>query len=181
MEKESNRKYGEARGVCTGWGGRKQAKVSNYLYVCVCFSDQKVPSTRLCWGFNCLELQLHSKNLETRGVCVYVSVLYLTSSELWITCPGLPNSLPPQYVCLCVHYISCSRVCFHCAVLGSSYFHYIRQHCAFTSCLHLIFHVWGILVLSLQTSVTLHKLCNSPSDHVCVGFPLSYWLDAMTV
>lgn len=84
--------------VCTRRGG-KQAEVSDLMCVCVCFSGQKGPFTRLCGGFNSLEIQLHSTNLETRGLCLCIHIAsmlkhspFLNSDERAQACP-IPSQL----------------------------------------------------------------------------------------
>lgn len=51
-------------------GGVEGHKLKSVILMCV-YSGQKGPSTGLCAGFRFLELQLHSTNLETRGLCVH--------------------------------------------------------------------------------------------------------------
>lgn len=41
----------------------------------VCFPGQERPAATLHGGFSRLEIKLHSTNLETRGVCVCVSIV----------------------------------------------------------------------------------------------------------
>ena len=50
--------------------------------VCVCFPVQRGPSNRPYQCFRCLEIQPHSTNLETRGVCVCVCVSHSVSPPL---------------------------------------------------------------------------------------------------
>lgn len=112
-------------------------------------------------------------------VCLCVSTVCAclnTLSYLFWTLNNLPRPArspltSPQCICLSVHRISCSS--FHCPVSGSSYFHYIKQCFAWASCLHLIFHVCGklLLCLTLQSGGTY---CNAvPAIRlVCVLFYL---------
>lgn len=114
----------------------------DYVY----FPGQKGPSTRLFGGFSCFEL--HSTDLETRGVCVCVhSVCMLTLSPLLWTQNNLPRPAqfpPPRYtVCFLQQSSSVASIAL------SSCFHYIKQHCALANCLHLMFHFGGKLLLCL--------------------------------
>lgn len=68
--KRSGRKYGDARSVCLHREGWSEMSWSVVIFVRVSFPGQKGPSPRLWGGFSRLEIQPHSTNLETRGVCV---------------------------------------------------------------------------------------------------------------
>lgn len=98
-KKSSNRKYSDAS-VCTG----RWWKTS--WCVCVCFPGHKGATIELCGGFNCLELYLHSTNLETRGVCARVCVSE-TLKPLFRTLNNLPAAAKPPPAapfCLCTQY-----------------------------------------------------------------------------